>query len=831
MKRLLISTLLLSLASTVFAQRQGGPRPYAERPAICSVSGTVSDSISGQAVEFAAISLILAQNDSLITGGITNEKGTFLIESVRPGRYKVRMDFMGYNSRTVKDVRLSPRQPITNLGALQLAPSSVALDAVEISAERNFATNSIDKKVYDVSKNAVSDGGSATDVLQNVPSIDVDIDGNVSLRGSENVTILIDGKPSALTGSSRQAILEQLPASSIERIEVITNPSARYDPDGMSGIINVVLKKNRAQGVNGSVRLNAGTGGKYNGALDLNYRTKKVNVFASYSGNRMQAWRLGESERTTTFDNDSSTFLRQDATNNQIRFSQVLKGGLDLFANQRNTISLSATFSPTSRTREGDVDYLIVDNNETTLLDYLRLTDENEPMMGNDFNVSWDKQFEQPNRSLSVSARYSFFERESDSHYDEVYFDTDGSVLIVDPVMQNTLTQTASDFYLVQADYVHPLNNGFQLETGYKSTLRETNSDFYSESWDANSDALMPDTLLNNEFVYTEDIHAIYGIVSGKIKELDFQAGVRAEQAFTKADQRTTNEVFNNDYANLFPSAHIAKKLPKEQEIRVSYSRRINRPHQHWLNPFSDFRDPLNIRSGNPNLLPEYINNYEVSYARRWKQGHSVTGALYYRPISNVIRRIRRVDENGVATINPENLTSGINTGLEAIFTAQMREWWNLTLSSNLFRTTFDGGNIENADGEFSNDAYTMSAKLNSMMTIKKDLQLQVSARYRAPSVHTQGEAFAMFNSDVALKWSFWSKKGALTLRVSDVSNTRRWKFTSIGPNYNQIGTFKRESRIAFLGFSYRFGKQQAPRKRGSRGRDSGGGGGEDMEG
>lgn len=799
-------------------------RPYADRPAIGSVAGSVTDSVSGSAVEFAAVSLLLQRNDSLVSGGITDAKGHFFIEAVRPGLYTVRIDFMGYNTRRVPDVRVSPKEPRASTGKVALAPSSVALDAVEIEAERSFVTNAIDKKTYDVGQNAVSDGGSATDVLQNVPSVDVDIDGNVSLRGSDNVTILIDGKPSGLTGASRQAVLEQIPASSIERIEVITNPGARYDPDGMSGIINVVLKKNRAKGANGSVRVNAGNRNKYNAAIDLNYRTRKFNVFAGYSINRDQRWREGITDRTTTFANDSSTVLDQYSYIDNIRLSHVLKGGIDLFLNQRNTFSVSGNYNPSGSRSDGSVRYRVFDDELLLVQHYTRFTDSEDERSAYDLNIGWDRTFRQEGRTLGVSLRQSEGSERDANRYEEVSaISTPQDEL----VLQHTDVTDGSTMLIAQLDYVHPVNESFKFETGYKTTFRQLETDFYSESWNAAADALRPDTLLNNVFAYDEAIHALYGIVGGKMGKLEYQVGLRAEQAYTTANQRTTNEVFELDYFNLFPSAHVAKKLPNNQEVRVSYSRRINRPNNRWLNPFPDLTDPLNIRQGNPQLRPEYIDNYEVSYARYWEKGHSLTGAAYYRPIYDVVRRIRRVDEEGVSITRPENLTTGINMGLEGIFTSQLRKWWNITLSVNVFRTTFDGSNIEVSGGEFSNQAFSARGKLNSMMNLPHNLQLQVTARYRAPGAHTQGDIYQMFTSDVALKYTFAEKRASATLRLSDVSNTRRWKFSSEGPNYSQLGTFKRESRILFVGLSYRFGQQQAQRRRG---RDQGAGGQGEME-
>jgi len=786
------------------------------------IIGTVTDSVSGTPLEFATIAILYSENDSLVGGSITDEQGHFEVEQLRSGSYNVKVDFLGYGTRTLPNVVLEPNVTKLELGSIYLSSGATELQTAEVVAERSFIQNSIDRKVYQVDKNLVSEGGGATDVLQNIPSVDVDIDGNISLRGSDNVTILIDGKPSGLTGSSRKAILSQLPAGSIERIEVITNPSAKYDPDGMSGIINVVLKKNKAQGTNGSIALSAGTRDKYSGTANINYRKGKINLYSNYNYQRENRFRRGETERDNLY-SDTITTLDQNSRSDRLTNSHLVKVGLDYDLNTLNSINLNGLVSVQGEVSDEKVEYRHLDAlGALTDLSY-RFTDEDEDNFNVDYGLIYTKRFKQAERQFSADFRLSMANSEEIGTFDEEFYNSDETRSTDLDELQNNVTNTENSIFIGQMDYTHPLSERTKLETGIKSIIRNINNDFRSESYDYTLATYRDDSLLSNEFNYEEGQFSWYGIYSGGIKKFSYQVGTRLEQTNATSKLITTNTKFNNDYFSVFPSVHLSQKLNKEQEVQLSYSRRINRPSVRSLNPFTDYSDPLNLRFGNPFLLPEYIGSYELSYARYWKSA-SLTSSLYYRDITNVIRRVRRVDSAGISSVTPENLNSGISYGLEVITTFEPYKWWDNTLSFNFFRQVFDGSNVA---GDVGNDAFTWTAKWNSFFEVRKGLNLQVSGRYRAPGAHSQGDFKGMFSTDLGLKQSLWKGRGSLGLRVSDILNTRQFAFDSAGEGYYQEAVFKRESRIGFLTFSYRFGTQTKGERKRTR-RDEGFSGGED---
>ena len=793
----------------------GGNRQASHVPssAIGSIKGVVMDSVSNQPLEFATIAVYLQKTDSLVTGGITDKDGQFHIKEIRPSVYKVKIDFMDYETLFINQVKIGKEVLHKDIGAITVAPDASSLNEVEVVAEKRFMQNSLDRKAYSVEKIMASEGGDATEVLQNIPSVEVDIEGQVSLRGSSNVTILIDGKPSSLTGASRTAILEQIPASSIETIEVITNPSAKFDPDGMSGIINIILKRQKKPGLNGGINLSAGTRYKYNGAANINYRTSKLNLFANYSYRYDTRFREGETFREIIF-SDTTSYLDQESYSDRIRKTQMLKLGTDLYLNGKNTLSLVGTYNLRNSVSDGVNEYRELDQDHLLQNLYTRSSFETEPGSSADVNVNYSKEFKNPKQQLTADIRYSISDRLEDAHFEQDTLNLDGTPSGIPSALQNNLINTAHNITNMQLDYSHPFHKKAKLETGWKTTLRNINNDFQSETFDQSSGEFISDSLLNNQFLYEEQIHAIYGTYGHKIKGFSFQLGTRLEQAYTTSTLITTSEMFTKDYFSIFPSVHLAQELGNEQTVMLSFSRRINRPSIRALNPFNDNSDPQNLRLGNPDLNPEYINAYEIGYGKYWQAGHSLSSAIYYRQIHDVIKRIRSADSTGATTTTWENLDDGISYGVELIGVISITEWWRLNGSFNFFRTIIDGSNLETA---MTNDALGWSTKFTSMMQLPHTMELQFSGRYRAPGVHVQGSMRARYSFDMALKKSLFEKKGSIGIRMSDIFNTRQFAFDSSGPGYTQEAIYNRESRIVFLTFSYRFGKKMNSRKKGGR--------------
>ncbi len=824
-KRQLLYVLVSLFFSTICslnAQRSNADASQA--PSIGKLMGVVKDKESGKPIEYATITLISKRDSSLITGGVTDKNGRFTISEIQLGFYQVKIKFIGYDAYETS-VKLSPRSEggiEQNLGVIALQISAQMLDEAQVVAERDVMVSEIDRKVFNVAQNLTAQGGTADEILVNIPSVDVDADGNVSLRGSENVTILINGKPSGLAGAGRQAVLDQIPASSIERVEIITNPSAKFDPDGMAGIINIVLKKNREAGINGSVNLGIGTAETYNAAAQLSYNSGKWNVFGNYGFNYRDAFSNGTNLRQNIFENELN-IIDQISSGSRQRENHLVKGGLDFYANERNTLSLAVTHRFGDQSRLNTI--LYQDGISLTNLSPTseRQSPEIEDEKNTDINFTYRKDFEKPQQNFTLDYVFSDSYELETGIYEEIFFDE-----FTPTILQNNFTKENAQIHTLSADYVHPIGKNTKLETGYKLIHRRINTDFDSETFDYTLNFYAPDIALNNEFEYSEEIHAVYGIFGQTLGNFAYQVGLRAESALTDSRLITTNELFENDYISLFPNAYIKYNLDKTQQVQLSYGRRINRPRTGQLNPFTDYGDPFNLRSGNPFLKPEYIDVYELNYAYDGNK-HSVNFGLYYRDITNVIRRFKTVnDTTSVAYTTFVNLEGGRTYGAELIWNFRPAKIFSMMFSTNVFRNELDASNLES---DLSTSGTSFSSKLMANLNPAKNISLQISSRYRAPFIITQGMIWDFYATDIAIRQKIWKGKADFSFRITDIFNNMRFRLEIEADNFTQDSYRKWESRTALLNFSYRFGKQT--RKRGKKGDGAergGGGGGGDMD-
>lgn len=794
-----------------------------------SISGTVTSSLDGSPIEFATITVFSQRDSSMVTGGITDLEGKFKLEPVQFGRYFVQISFIGFEKKTIEPVNVNPREGVkVKLGEIQLDAIVEALEAAEVVGKKQFMELMMDKRIYNVSENLGVTGGSAADVLETLPSIEVDADGTVSLRGNENVNVLIDGKPSALAGDL-EAILEQIPASSIEKVEVITNPSAKYDADGTTGIINIVLKKSKLSGFHGNVSASASFGNQYNGSLALNYRTNKINVFANYGYRYADVYRRSSTDRTTFRPNDN-LLLEQTEEGMRLRESHNIKTGLEWFVSETSVFNVSSTIS--FGQNQSDENLL---NNQffasgAPLRFYERTGIELGDNFGYDLSAGWRTEID-GNTDHVISADVQFGQSNRDRNNDIVNRDLDplGEPLNgVEEIERNEITRFNETFN-IQADYVRPIHDGKgKIETGFKSTTRGIQNGFFGEQLDLDTELFIEQINRNNDFNFTESVNALYASYGRQIERFSFQGGLRAEQVFSRSELITTDEEFRNDYFSLFPSAFVTYSLNDKSDVNVSYSRSINRPSAWQLNPFPSFRDELNIFRGNPFLLPEYINAMEAAYSLRTKRTVWMV-SVYMQDASDVARRFNRVDENGVTNGTWENLDRMQSYGLELVANTELTKWWSFNLSGNAYRRDNNGSNLQ--DG-LSNTAYSWSLRGMSTMKFDKGWNIQLSGFYRAPEEFVQGRFSGFWYTDIAIRKSVLKQKGSITVNLRDMFDTREFTFNIIDPAFEQERYRKRQSRFLFFTFTYKFGKLEAGKdRRSGRGRGSGGGGGGDFDG
>ncbi len=782
-----------------------------QKGGVCSLSGSLLDSSTTEPVVYAAVKLM--QNDSLVAGCLADDKGFFSLKGLQPGSYSLEITQVAYNPKKVASIKLDAGQPQRDLGKMLLSFRVVDGPAVEITDRQDLMLNNIDKKVYNVERNQLAAGGAVTDMMKNIPSVEVDIDGNLSLRGSPNVTVLIDGKPSSLTGAGRTAVIQQIPASSVKSIEVITNPSARFDPDGMAGIINIITKKEKAAGLNGNFSVGLGTHQKYNASLGLNYRTKRLNAYGNYSFRLEDRWSKGYSYTTTPLDT-VTPFLGQVSKGDRNGLDNMLRVGIDLFVAERTTIGVAggASLQNSKETENNAFEEYRVETQPLYLYDRAVRNDEARQTFDGELNLA--QRFKQLSRTLDARVAYSTNTSVEDNYFQVVHRLDNAVPSTLPDDFQNNFQNDGIKLGTAQVDYVQMIGQKNKIETGVKATSRDIQNGFLSETLDHNSEQFVSDTLLNNTFRYRERILGAYGIWGRTLStRVGMQVGLRAEQAFTRSQVLGSDMDYTNDYFKLFPNAYINYRPKTGHDLRLSYSRRINRPTTEQLNPFTDYTNPKRRRVGNPFLLPELIDAFELSWGAKYKWG-SLSSTGYFKYMTNSqTRYFEPISPNSdTLIVTFVNLLSGQNYGLEMIGEMKPAKWMECMLSLNFFRTVMNASNLE---PDLTVDNLGMTGQMSSTFFIGKRTSLQVGANYRSPRYGPQGVFAATFGSDVSVKQNLFKGKGSLNLRLSDVFNTQRFKIcadtdTIISNNYR-----KRESRIGYVTFSYRFGKAEAsPNKR-----------------
>lgn len=787
-----------------------------------TVVGSVMDSTAAKPIEFATVTVTLPGDSTIITGGLTDVEGKFTLALNSGGTYTLHVNFIGYIEKHVP-VSIPAGKPFHPAGTILLRQDAQLLEGVQVTAERSYFQGSIDKKVYNIEKDIIASNGSAAEALQTIPSVVIDIDGNISLRGNEGVRIFIDGKPSGIVGANMNAILEQIPASTIESIEVITNPSARYDAEGNSGIINIVLKKNKKIGLNGNVSLGASTAPRYEAGGSLNFRNQKFNFYSNYSYTNDERDSWGDVYRKT-FDPDTTSHFTSSSFGTSFSQMHMARAGLDYYLNGKTTIGVNGSFNANMGSREDTYDYTFRDADSVLTSGSQRITLTDNSGSGYNAGMNFRRIFSSPKHLLTAEAFYANGASEDDNAYEEHFFDG-ANVEIGNPALQNVSRPGENTDITVQTDYVHPFKkNNQQFETGLKYTKEKRDNTLTSESYDNEILAWVSDDSINNHFVYTEDVIAAYAIWNGTFREkFGYQVGLRAEQTYTLAEQLTLEEDFVNNYFGLFPSAHIRYAFNETAEISASYSRRIDRPNAWFLNPFPDYSDPYTFRLGNPELQPEYENSFEIAFEKDFKK-HSISSALYFNQTLNEISPYTVVNEEGISYMTFQNYNTESQYGFELVTRNEWFKWWNMTGTFNFNQTLLDAENLE---AGLTNAQFTYNIRIMQMLAVYKQTSLQITTSYNTPWTFAQGEADPIFFMDLGVKSDFFQNKLSINLNVSDIFDTRQMGGFSEGINFYQEYTRKRQSRIALLKATWKFGQQDNSRRRGRM--DEGYDGGMDM--
>lgn len=758
------------------------------------VSGQVLAEESGAAIAYVQVSLHQAVDSSLVEGAITDDKGVFQLMAPA-GEYLLRYVAKGYE--TVFSDTFTLSQGLLR-PSVRLQAKSITLSEVEITGEKALVELDLDKKVYNVSQDLSNQGATASEILGNLPSVTVNQSGQVSLRGSGDVRILIDGKPSGLIGPDGEG-LAQLQGNMIDKVEIITNPSARYEAEGSGGVINIVLKKDQRKGFNGSVDLTVGHPTNLIAAINLNYRVKKVNFFVNYGfGYRISPYRGTVYQEVY---NGDTTFISEQTSNGQFQgLVNNIRGGMDYYFDDRNILTAAYRFRRTDGQRFSYFhyeDFLNSTNNPISITEREQEEVESEPY--SEYALTYKKTFAREGQELTADARYLNYWENSDQIYPETTWLPGQTREQGSTFVQRAVNDEFENQYLLQLDYVHPFGEDGRVEGGLRASFRDMTNDYLATEEQADGEWLaLPN--FDNVFQYNENIQAVYGIVGNKQERISYQVGLRAEATSITTELEKTNETNPRDYQNLFPSGLFSVHLPAENDLQLSYSRRIRRPTYRELSPFITLSDRRNFFSGNRDLNPEFTHSVELSHLKYFEDG-VVTSALYYRNSSATIQTIRTVDGNGLASSLPYNLVGQNAFGADIAFSYSLTSWWKLDANFNAFRAITDATNI---DADFSSDTYSWFIRQTSKFKLPKDASIQVRTNYQAPELIPQGRREAIYTLDVAIKKDLWQRKGALTLAGTNLLNTNRSIVTTEGKTFFTDRFSLRQPRQINLTLTYR---------------------------
>ncbi|MEX0314483.1 MAG: TonB-dependent receptor, partial [Allomuricauda sp.] len=793
MKRviLLFALFLCSAHSNIWALTNDN------EPPIGSISGIVIDNDLKQPVAYAAIVIKSEDGTETITGGITSDDGTFEIKKLPEGSFVLEVQFIGYKTHSQKLV-INKRNRKVNVGTITLMEETAELDEVEVVAERTTIEQRVDRKVINVGKDLTTAGATASDIMNNIPSVNVDSQtGDISMRGNSNVRVMVDGK---LSNVPVAQLLRQIPSTSIKSIELITNPSAKYNPEGMSGIINIVLHKNANIGFNGSITtgLTKGIEAKFNSSIDLNYRNGKFNFYGNYGNNIGKYVNDGTILRL-----DENSLQKFDFFNNNK--SHLYKVGVDFYLNDKNTISLFTNQNIFDGDGEGITEVTYNNDLARNVTQFFNDVSDNR---SEQYNFNYKLDFAKEGHNIELEVDHNEFESGQDAN-----FRTSGASLFPDYMdfVDTKRTQTIANL-----DYVNPLDSISKIEVGLESRNFETDVDYSSTGLSFNSVGdLIPTP--STDFVYNMDIYSAYATFSQNREKWSYQVGVRVEDVEVKADTNTVR-AFTDKYTQIYPSAFLTYKPNDKDQWQASYSKRVDRPGLGQVNPIREWATPLISSFGNPSLEPQFTNSYEVNYTRRIKNG-SITTGVFYRSISDEINRavyVDRLDFNKLI-LTFDNFDNTSAYGVELSTNYKATKWWSINGSFDFYSQT-QRGITESLSGDSPNptendivvenvevDNNAWNLRMNNSFKVNKKLTLQAFGFYRGQNRTLQFEVRPMYFVNLGARYSFAQGKGTLSFNYNDIFNTMRFGFDGQRP-YLQEGGFNWESNNVYVGLNYRFG-------------------------
>ena len=825
MAKLLFPILFLLISFQSFSQNKP------DVPKV-TVTGTVLEKGTNLPLEYATVSLFNVKMNKITAGGLTDAKGNFTFEA-NPGSYNVKIEFISFKSLEVKGKVIKES---TNLGSYSLQLDAAQLSEVVVTSERAAVEIKLDKKVYNVGQDLTVRGGTASDVLDNVPSVTVDGDGNVSLRGNENVKILIDGRPSNAINIADA--LRNISADALDKIEVITNPSARYDAEGGAGIINIVLKKGKNNGINGSVIATVGNPQNYGLVGNINYKTEEINLFTTLGYNNSKS-------PGNSYTNSDYLDANGNVTNNIIENTDRERGrkgynftyGMDWFLNP------TLTWSNTVNFRKNDnlsPETSVLQNNQVGN-NYIQNRFNNQITDGNtiEYSTNITKKFKKDGHKLTFDFSVS---KEKDNDSSTIFTTYDGNTNAQD-YTQSTINNQAENNNLLQTDYVLPIGKNSQFEAGYRGSFNDLLTDYNVSDIDSNGNAISNPNF-TNRLNYKEKVNALYTQFGTKISKFSFLFGMRWEDSNIDINLLTTNDYNKKKYNNFFPSAFVTYELNDYSSISLNYSKRVSRPRNRFINPFSSYTSNINIFQGNPDLNPSFTDSFDLGYLTKINKVTLSTSA-YFNKTTDVFQFIRRPNGETVTTVvdgqtietpvilsTPINLSEEQRFGFEFSLNYSPYKWWKLNSNFNFFQAKTIGNysytlanTNEVVTEDFGNTASSWFTRISSKITLPYKIDWQTNATYNGPQNNAQGRSLGILSANLAFSKDVLKDKGTISLNVNDVFNSRKRINQTDIPTLSSYSEFQWRERQINLSFTYRFNKQKNEKEKPRNGGQEDGGG------
>lgn len=788
------------------------------------LTGKVIDGSMDFPLEYASVSAKSIEDGSIVNGGVTNQKGVFSIQ-LEEGTYDLEIEYISFGVKEIKNFTINKN---TDLGTIKLGAKADSLDEVTVVAETTQVEVRLDKKIYNVGKDLTTAGGTVSDALGNVPSVTVDIDGGISLRGNSNVRILINGKPSSVAGFGSQDVFQQLPAEAIESVEVITSPSARYDAEGTGGIINIILKREKTLGFNGSVRGTVGSPRNTGIYTDVNLRSDDFNIFNS----------LGFSDRrrpgNAIFDNrypNGQNFDRILETREYDRSGENfnLNTGVEYFIDDMSSVTGSFFM------RLGDDQDITTNDNRrfangTEQSTTRRIEDEREDDKRLQYSFNYEKRFDKENRDhkLTADLQYSSSDETKNSFIEENQIIPSSAAVAYQEVLE---TEDESS-YLIQADYVKPIGDA-QFEAGFRGDYSDQTQGFLVSRRNLNTGNLEIDENVSSDFDFKQNVTAVYTQYGNKFGDFSFLLGLRYENTQLKGN--TTPRVpenfdrsfdFDKNFDGLFPTVNLVYELGEEENVTLGYNRRINRPRSWYLNPFPSQSSRTNVFQGNPDLNPSFANAFDLGYLKRWEK-FTLTSSVYFQKETDAFERVQRdtgrdTEEDNIDIIEniPINLSTEQRYGAELGILYNPADWLRTNLSFNYFKFETDGS-FEGIDYGASNESYF--GRFSSNVILPWKIQWQTNAFYRGPRQNAQTETDPIASLDLAFSKDILNENATISLNVRDVFNSRRRDQFTVTDNFTSNSSFQWRERQITATLVYRFNQQKRDQnRRGGDGDDDG---------